>query len=142
MCFVPRPQHLDKWDENFDHHKWAICHYVVFPNTVFNCNPEHIQVFNPIPLAVDRTRFLCWQLIYPGDMADPEYAEYFHRMSEHWVTLKGVVGEDIAIYEQLKRTKQSSGYKEHILSDHECKIHRYHETIALKIRGKNWDDAQ
>jgi hypothetical protein len=52
------------------------------------------------------------------------------------------VGEDIAIYEQLKRTKQSSGYKEHILSDHECKIHRYHETIALKIRGKNWDDVK
>ena len=141
MCFVPRPQHLDKWDENFDHHKWAICHYVLFPNTVFNCNPEHIQVFNPIPLAVDRTRFLCWQLIYPGDMADPEYADYFNRMTEHWTVLKGVVGEDIAIYEQLKRTKQSSGYKEHILSDHECKIHRYHETIALKIRGRNWGDV-
>ncbi len=142
MCFVPRPAHLDKWDENFDHHKWAICHYTVFPNTVFNCNPEHIQVFNPIPLAVDRTRFLCWQLIYPGDKNDPEYAEYFQRMSEHWDTLKGVVGEDIAIYEQLERTKNSSFYKKHILSDHECKIHRYHETMALKIRGKNWSDVE
>ena len=142
MCFVPRPQHLDKWDENFDHHKWAICHYVIFPNTVFNCNPEHIQVFNPIPLAVDRTRFLCWQLIYPGDKTDPEYLDYFNRMSEHWDTLKGVVGEDIAIYQQLERTKNSSFYKEHILSDHECKIHRYHETVSLKIRGKNWSDVE
>ena len=142
MCFVPRPQHLDKWDENCDHHKWAICHYVVFPSTVFNCNPEHIQVFNPIPLGVDRTRFLCWQLIYPGDQNDPDYADYFNRMSDHWATLKVVVGEDISIYEQLKRTKQSSGYKEHILSDHECKIHRYHETIALKIRGKSWDEVR
>jgi len=142
MCFVPRPAHLDKWDENFDHHKWAICHYVVFPNTVFNCNPEHIQVFNPIPLAVDRTRFLCWQLIYPGDKNDPEYLDYFNRMSEHWDVLKGVVGEDISIYEQLQRTKNSSFYKEHILSDHECKIHRYHETMALKIRGKNWNDVE
>ena len=26
----------------------------MFPNTVFNCNPEHIQVFNPIPIDVDR----------------------------------------------------------------------------------------
>ncbi|MEY2627248.1 MAG: hypothetical protein RJB08_1007 [Actinomycetota bacterium] len=142
MCFVPRPAHLDKWDENFDHHKWAICHYVIFPNTVFNCNPEHIQVFNPIPLAVDRTRFLCWQLIYPGDKTDPEYLDYFNRMSEHWDTLKGVVGEDIAIYQQLERTKNSSFYKEHILSDHECKIHRYHETVSLKIRGKNWSDVE
>ena len=136
MCFVPRPENMDKWAEDYDHHKYAICHYVVFPNTVFNCNPEHIQVFNPIPLGVDRTRFLCWQLIYPGDMDDPEYAEYFTRMQKHWDVLKGVVGEDIDIYRQLERTKKSSGYKRHILSDHECKIHRYHETMALKIRGQ------
>jgi phenylpropionate dioxygenase-like ring-hydroxylating dioxygenase large terminal subunit len=109
---------------------------VVFPNTVFNCNPEHIQVFNPIPVGVDRTRFLCWQIIYPGDKADPEYAAYFARMERLWAGLKVVVGEDIAIYEQLKRTKNSSGYTEHILSERECKIHRYHETMALKIRGR------
>jgi hypothetical protein len=134
MCFVPRPDTLDKLAENWDHHKYAICHYVVFPNTVFNCNPEHIQVFNPIPLGVDRTRFLCWQIIYPGDMNDPEYAEYYKRTMAHWAALKVVVGEDIAIYEQLERTKQSSAYKEHILSARECKIHRYHETMANKIR--------
>ncbi|MCX6528787.1 MAG: aromatic ring-hydroxylating dioxygenase subunit alpha [Actinobacteria bacterium] len=136
MCFVPRPENMDKWDESYDHHKNAICHYTVFPNTVFNCNPEHIQVFNPIPLGVDHTRFLCWQLIYPGDMNDPEYAAYFTKMQKHWDGLKVVVGEDIAIYDQLARTKKSSGYTEHILSERECKIHRYHETMALKIRGK------
>jgi hypothetical protein len=136
MCFVPRPENMDKWDESYDHHKNAICHYTVFPNTVFNCNPEHIQVFNPIPLGVDHTRFLCWQLIYPGDMNDPAYAAYFATMQKHWDGLKVVVGEDIAIYDQLARTKKSSGYTEHILSERECKIHRYHETMALKIRGK------
>ena len=40
----------------------------------------------------------------------------------------------IAIYEQLERTKGSSAYREHILSARECKIHRYHETMADKIR--------
>ena len=68
MCFVPRSQHREQLEQDWDHHKWAICHYVVFPNTVFNCNPEHIQVFNPIPIDVDRTRFLCWEIVYPGDM--------------------------------------------------------------------------
>ena len=43
---------------------------MVFPNTVFNCNPGHLQVFNPIPIDVDRTKFLCWQLVYPGDHDD------------------------------------------------------------------------
>ncbi len=134
MCFVPRYQHRDQLAEDWDHHKWAICHYVVFPNTVFNCNPEHIQVFNPIPIDVDRTRFLCWEIVYPGDEADPEYLEYRERMQAHWDHLKVVVGEDIAIYEQLARTKRSSGYRQNVLSERECKIAHYHETMARMIR--------
>ncbi|HWC67629.1 MAG TPA: aromatic ring-hydroxylating dioxygenase subunit alpha [Acidimicrobiales bacterium] len=133
MCFVPRYQHRDQLAEDWDHHRWAICHYVVFPNTVFNCNPEHIQVFNPIPIEVDRTRFLCWEIVYPGDESDPGYAEYRARMQAHWDHLKVVVGEDIGIYEQLARTKRSSAYRENILSERECKIAHYHETMARMI---------
>jgi phenylpropionate dioxygenase-like ring-hydroxylating dioxygenase large terminal subunit len=135
MCFVPRYQHRDELAADWDHHKWAICHYVVFPNTVFNCNPEHIQVFNPIPVDVDRTKFLCWEIVYPGDEDDPEYIEYRQRMRAHWDHLKVVVGEDIAIYEQLERTKRSSAYRQHILSERECKIAHYHETMAKMISG-------
>ena len=134
MCFVPRTDRLDALAETWDHHQHAICHYVVFPNTVFNCNPPHIQVFNPIPIDVDRTRFLCWELIYPGDPADPEYASYLSKTMAHWEVLKDVVGEDIAIYDQLARTKRSSGYTSHILSARECKIAHYHETMDRLIR--------
>jgi phenylpropionate dioxygenase-like ring-hydroxylating dioxygenase large terminal subunit len=134
MCFVPRTDHLDALAETWDHHKYAICHYVVFPNTVFNCNPPHIQVFNPIPIDVDRTRFLCWELIYPGDPADPEYASYLKKTMTQWDHLKDVVGEDISIYDQLARTKRSSGYTSHILSARECKIAHYHDTMDRLIR--------
>ncbi len=135
MCFVPRPDTLGQLQETWDHHKYAICHYVVFPNTVFNCNPEHIQVFNPIPIDVDRTKFLCWQIIYPGDHADPEYAAYYDRTMAMWAGLKAVVAEDISIYQQLERTKRSSGYTKHILSERECKIAHYHENMDAKIRS-------
>jgi len=54
----------------------------------------------------------------------------------HWQGLKGVVGEDIAIYEQLERTKKSSAYKQHILSNRECKIGHYHENMDRKIRDQ------
>lgn len=134
MCFVPRYQVREQLAEEWDHHKWAICHYVVFPNTVFNCNPEHVQVFNPIPIDVDRTRFLCWELVYPGDDADPDYQDYTRRMLSHWDRLKVVVGEDIDIYQQLERTKRSSGYTEHVLSDREFKIAHYHDTMAKMIQ--------
>ncbi len=134
MCFVPRYQHRDQLAEDWDHQKWAICHYVVFPNTVFNCNPDHIQVFNPIPIDVDRTKFLCWEIVYPGDENDPAYQDYLARMQAHWDHLKVVVGEDIEIYQQLARTKRSSAYTENILSERECKIAHYHETMSRMIR--------
>ena len=88
----------------------------MFPNTVFNCNPEHIQVFNPIPIDVDRTRFICWELIYPGDESDPEYDEYWRRTLRHWEDLKKVVGEDISIYDQLAAHQALAAYKQNILS--------------------------
>jgi len=130
MCFVPRAERREQLEQSWDHHQNAICHYVVFPNTVFNCNPNHVQVFDPIPIDVDRTRFLCWELIHPGDRNDPEYEAYFQATMAHWEKLKVVVGEDIAIYDQLKRTKRSSAYTHNILSERECKIAHYHETMA------------
>ena len=137
MCFVPRAEHVDELAHDPDHHRYAICHYVVFPNTVFNCNPEHVQVFNPIPIDVDRTRFLCWELVYRDTGDDPGYSAYWGRTMKHWEGLKRVVGEDIEIYEQLERTKRSSGYTRHVLQGRECKIAHYHENMDRKIR----DDA-
>jgi phenylpropionate dioxygenase-like ring-hydroxylating dioxygenase large terminal subunit len=107
----------------------------VFPNTVFNCNPEHIQVFQPIPIDVDRTRFLCWEILYPGDRSDPEYEQYFQHTMRHWAGLQHVVGEDIAIYQQMARTKRSSAFRTQILSERECKIAHYHENMDRKIRS-------
>jgi len=134
MCFVPRADRLADIADDPDHHRHAICHYVVFPNTIFNCNPGHVQAFTPIPIDVDRTRFLCWELIYPGDPADPEYATYLERTLQHWSSLTRVVGEDIDIYQQLERTKRSSAYRRHVLSERECKIAHYHENMDAKIR--------
>lgn len=134
MCFVPRHQTRELLEQDWDHQRYAICHYVVFPNTVFNCNPDHIQVFNPIPIDVDRTKFLCWELVYPGDESDPEYADYRQRMLTHWEHLKVVVGEDISIYDQLARTKRSAAYTHNILSERECKLAHYHDTMAHMTR--------
>ena len=135
MCFVPKPEFIDELESpEYDHQKYAICHYVVFPNTVFNCNPGHIQVFQPIPVAVDRTRFLCWEIIYSGDHEDAEYQRYLKHTMAHWAGLKFVVGQDIDIYQQMARTKNSSAFTRQILSERECKIAHYHENMDRKIR--------
>jgi hypothetical protein len=66
---------------------------------------------------------------------DPEYAAYHEQTMAYWMRLKRVVGEDIEIYDQLERTKRSSGYTRHILNERECKIAHYHQNMDRKIRS-------
>jgi phenylpropionate dioxygenase-like ring-hydroxylating dioxygenase large terminal subunit len=134
MMFVPRADTADRLDETLDHHRFTICHYVVFPNTVFN-NPRHIQVFQPIPLAVDRTRFICWELVYPDDGTDPDYPAYWDATMAHWETLKGVVAEDLFVFAELDATRHSMGYRQNVFSRRECKPTVYHHTMDHMVAG-------
>jgi hypothetical protein len=91
---------------------------------VFNCNPNHIQLFRSVPLAVDRSRFECWELQYADGGA-----EYETKVNEHWGRLKGVVAEDVEIWEEVAATRQSYGYRRNVLNDRECKITAFHQTV-------------
>lgn len=135
MMFVPRADKLDRLAETGDHHQNTICHYVLFPNAVFNNNPEHIQLFHPIPIDVDTTRFICWELIYgPEGADDPDYEAYHAKTMKHWETLKGIVDEDLFVFGELAATRQSMGYRRNVLSTRECKIAAYHEQMDARIR--------
>ena len=146
MMFVPRPDRRDRLDENGDHHQNTICHYVVFPNSVFNNNPDQIQLFNPIPLSVDRTRFICWELIYgPAEGEDPEsYAAYHAATMGRWADLQKVVGEDVFVYRELAATRHSMGYTQNLFGAKECKPTEYHRTMDHCVAGGNpmdrWSD--
>ena len=108
----------------------------MFPNSVFNNNPDQIQLFQPVPLAVDRTRFICWELFYgPAGDDDPDYAQYVDAASAHWTTLKGVVEEDLFVFAQLDKTRHSMGYRRNIFSSRECKPTEYHRTMDHCVRG-------
>jgi choline monooxygenase len=125
MMVVPYKGVLEKLKESGDHQGLAICHYTVFPTGVFNNNPTHVQLFRSVPLAVDRTRFECWELQYPPD-GDQEYLD---GVTKHWERLKVVVAEDIEIYGEVGATKESSAYRRNLLNDHECKITHFHEVV-------------
>ena len=147
MMFVPRPEHLDKIAAGtIDQQQHTICHYVLFPNTVFNNNPRHIQIFQPIPLSVDLTRFVLWELIYPQDEGedDATYADYFDKTMAHWQALQGVIEEDVFIFNELAATRHSMGYEKNIFGDNECKPVAYHATMDHVVNGGSamdrWND--
>jgi len=130
MMVVPLKGVLPKLRETLDHQSLAICHYTLFPTSVFNNNPEHLQLFRSVPLSVDRTRFETWELQYRSD--DPDYLA---RTAAHWERLKVVVAEDVAEWANLAAVKRSSAYTRNIFSDHEAKLTHFHRVIDEMING-------
>jgi phenylpropionate dioxygenase-like ring-hydroxylating dioxygenase large terminal subunit len=124
MMVMPFKGVLPELIRTRDHQSTAICHYTIFPTAVFNNNPNHIQLFRAIPIAVDRTRFETWELQYPdGD------ATYREGVDQHWERLKKVVQEDVEIFQEWAAARMSSAHQYNILNDHECKITFFHRTI-------------
>jgi len=128
MMVVPFKGVLPELLETRDHQGTAICHYTVFPTAVFNNNPNHLQLFRPVPLAVDRTRFEVWELWYDTDDQD-----YLEAVGRHWEHLKEVVAEDVEIFCEVGATKDSSGYTANMFGERECKLTAFHATCQEMI---------
>ena len=137
MMVVPLKGALPKLKENPDHQSVAICHYTIFPSGVFNNNPEHLQLFRPVPLAHNKTRFECWELWYKSD--DEAYLD---RTERHWEHLKIVVGEDVWTWQDVAATSRSMFYKENIYNDREGKVPFVHNQVNdLIVEGQKRDAA-
>jgi phenylpropionate dioxygenase-like ring-hydroxylating dioxygenase large terminal subunit len=137
MSLVPRATKRAELEETQDHHQHAICHYVVFPTTIFNANPDQMQVFNPIPLGPEQTKLITWQLIYPAsdDESDTDYAVYRDNAVKRWDHLKAVVNEDISMFHELAATKRSMAYRQNLNGQHDFKLKEYHRTVEHCIAG-------
>jgi phenylpropionate dioxygenase-like ring-hydroxylating dioxygenase large terminal subunit len=137
MMIVPLKGALPKLQENPDHQSVAICHYTIFPSGVFNNNPEHLQLFRPVPLSHNKTRFETWELWYKSD--DEAYLD---RTERHWEHLKVVVGEDVWTWEDIAATSRSMYYKENVYNDREGKIPFFHNQVNdLIVEGQRRDAA-
>ena len=77
-----------------------------------------------MPLAVDRTRFEVWELWYKD--GDDEYLE---KVGAHWERLKGVVQEDVDIYQEWAAASRSTAYTRNIFNNRECKITHFHQVV-------------
>jgi phenylpropionate dioxygenase-like ring-hydroxylating dioxygenase large terminal subunit len=124
MMVIPYKGVLEELTKTADHQGLAICHYTIFPTSVFNNNPAHLQLFRAVPIAVDRTRFETWELWYPdGD------EEYLEKTGAHWERLKGVVAEDVEIYQEWAAARRSTAYTRNVFNNRECKITHFHRVV-------------
>jgi hypothetical protein len=135
MMVVPLGPGLTALRETGDHQANAICHYSIFPNSVFNNGPLDLQLFHPVPLGVDRTRFECWNMVYVPEPDDPDAAAYERQVDAHWAGLQRVVGEDLFIFGEVGATRGSMGYSANRFNARECKPTAFHRHIDNILEG-------
>jgi len=130
MMVMPFKNVLTRLKETLDHQGLSICHYTIFPTSVFNNNPNHLQLFRAVPISVDKTRFETWELQYRPDEGDQEYVD---GVNAHWERLKKVVQEDVEIFQEWGAARRSSAQKRVVLNDHECKIAHFHRVVQARL---------
>ncbi|MFM7536788.1 MAG: aromatic ring-hydroxylating oxygenase subunit alpha [Acidimicrobiales bacterium] len=124
MYFVPSSANLDAYYEHGDHIRDSISHYLVFPNSIFNCNATHIQAFQPVPIDATTTKYNVFLLVQPG--GDDAFIEDQWRKWDHF---QKVAKEDLYAATQLGATVRSMGYARNLMNAREVRIPHFLDTI-------------
>lgn len=130
MYVVPSTATLDTLLDTQDHIRHAISHYLVFPNTIFNCNPTHIQMFMPVPVDAVNSVYTAWFLVQPG--GDQEFID---NMMERWEYFCGVADEDLYAATQVGAASRSMGYTRNIMNERECRIPHFLGNVDKMLAG-------
>lgn len=128
MYVVPGAAGLDAMLAGQDHIQNSISHYLVFPNSIFNCNATHIQFFMPIPIDANTSKYTAWNLILPG--GDEEFIGFMDMM---WGFFTAVAEEDLYAAQQVGATRQSMGYTRNIMNERECRIPHFLDNVEKML---------
>ena len=127
MMVYPMSETVVQLERTLDHQRYASMQCMVFPNINFNLTPTAFQVYDFLPVSVDQTRMRLWVLSGPSVEYSPQEAR---AVCDYVDT---VFGEDIFICGEQARTAKSSGIKEVILGDEECRITHFFATLDRDI---------
>ncbi|HEX3613197.1 MAG TPA: aromatic ring-hydroxylating dioxygenase subunit alpha [Sporichthyaceae bacterium] len=128
---IPIRGFTDRVDSD-DHRQTHLCHYLVFPNTIYSCFPTHLQMWTVWPLTVDRTQLIAHHIVgpTPAGQTDQEWEARNLRDWEHFVT---VLGEDSAVLDDFSQIVRSLGYNRNMFNTAESRLTAFHEEIAKRL---------
>ena len=111
-----------------DFRSGVVCHCSVFPSSLYNCFPDHLQVTTAWPVGPRETVLVGWGMsVPPPPDADEDWQT---RTDGEWDHFCRVIDEDVEILNNLGRLYDSRGYTRNILNSAEGRITSFHETVA------------
>jgi phenylpropionate dioxygenase-like ring-hydroxylating dioxygenase large terminal subunit len=124
MYVIPFADSLDQLLDSQDHVAQALSHYLVFPNSIFNCLPTHIQAFQPVPIDARTAKYTAWNLIQPG--GDDAFVK---EMDARWGHFTRVAAEDLHAATQVGATMRSAGYARNLMNAREIRIPHFLDNV-------------
>jgi len=115
-----------------DHRETHLCHYTVFPNTIFSCFPTHLQMWSVWPLSPTETILSAWGVVGPTPerLTDEKWAARNDRDWEHFLH---VVKEDCEVIDEAGTLSASLGFRRNMFCTAEGRLTAFHEEVNRRI---------
>ena len=118
--------------ESTDHRRNHICHYLVFPNTIFSCFPTHLQMWSAWPVSPGETVLCAYQLNGPAPDGMTE-EQWTRRTERDWKQFLEVLDEDSGVINDFAKVIGSKGFRRTMFNTAESRLTAFHDEIAARL---------
>ena len=128
MMVVPiTANDIDSAPRPLEHRAVADCQYLAFPNTFANMFPDLGNLISVYPIDADHTVAQGWVVARTPEGVDPE--AYDAEITRGLGYTDRIMGEDLAISEEIAASRRSFGYTGNVYNTLECRITAFHREI-------------
>lgn len=122
----------DKAGEQSDHRLSHLCHYLVFPNTIFSCFPTHLQMWSAWPVSPEETILSAYEVVGPppAGMSEEKWARHNQRDWDQFLT---VLGEDAEVINDFATVIGSLGFTRNMFNTAESRLTAFHDEVAKRL---------
>jgi choline monooxygenase len=131
MLAIPVRRYVERnggIDSESDHRETMLCHYLAFPNTIFNCFPTHVQVFSSWPVGPRETVLAAWGALAPVPDGWSE-EDWLALGDKGWANFQEVAAEDVDVLEDAGRVYDSLGFKRQMFNSAEGRLTAFHAAV-------------
>jgi choline monooxygenase len=113
-----------------------VCHYLVFPNTIFSCFPTHLQMWSAWPVSTGETILGAWGVVGPApEGITPE--KWAARNERDWKQFIEVLAEDVEVINQAGTLTRSLGWRRNMFNTAESRLSAFHNEVRTRLQDNH-----
>ena len=137
---LPVKKFTERAGAQASHQDANVCHYTVFPNTIFSCFPTHLQMWSVYPVTINRTVLDAWGIVGPAPAGIEEH-DWQAQNARSWQHFLDVSSEDIRILNSLDEVVRSEGYKGSMFNTAESRLTAFHQEVLSRCSFDGFSDT-